>query len=129
MAISTTPIYTSLTDAIGALVRRQASAAWPCPQGLLTHQPLDTVQPACGPLGQHVVPDPPGTVRPVTVNEAGLDLGADNLVAARPGTRRPGEPGMEPTARDIERLAKPPHRPDPSILRDKAELHNDSLAK
>ena len=107
----------------GALVRRQAPAAWPSPQGLITHQPLDTVQSACGSLGQHVVPNPPGAIGPVTADEAGLDLGTENLVAARPGTGRAGEPGMEATARDIERLAKPPHRPDPSMLRNKRTSH------
>lgn len=80
-------------------------------------------------LGQHVVPDPPGTVRPVAVDEAGLDLRAENFVAARPSTGRADKPGMKATARDTERLAKPPHRPDPSMFRNEAEFHSDSLAK
>ena len=84
---------------------------------------------ACGPFGQHVMPDPPGAIRPVAVHEAGLDLRTENPIAACSGTGRPDKPGVEATARDTERLAKPPNRPDPSMLRDKAELHIDSFAK
>ena len=49
-------------------------------------------------VGQHIMPDPPGTIRPVAINETGLDLCAETFVAASPGTRRPGEPGVEATA-------------------------------
>ena len=87
------------------------------------------MQPRYGTFGQHVVSDPPGAVSPVAADEAGLNPGAESLIAARPGTGRPGKPGIEPTGRDTERLAEPPHRPDPSIFRDEAERHNDSLAK
>ena len=113
----------------GAFVRGQPSAAWPGPQSLLAHQTLDTVQPACGTLGEHVVPDPPGTIRPIAANEACLDLCPEHFIAACPSTGRTGKPGVKPTARDTERLAKPPHRPDPSMFRDEAELHIESLAK
>lgn len=112
-----------------ALIRGEAPPAWPRPQSLLTHQPLDAMKSACGSLGQHVMPDPPGTISPVAADEAGLDPCAKDLIAACSGTGRPGKPGVEPTARDTERLAKPPYRPDPSMFRDEAELHIESLAK
>ena len=79
---------------------------------------------ACGTLGQHVMPDPPGAISPVAADEAGLDLRTKNFIAAWPGKL-----GVEATARDTERLAKPPHRPDRSMFRNKAEPHIDSLAK
>ena len=90
-----------------ALVRGQAPTAWPGPQGLLTHQPLDAVQSACGTLGQHVMPDPARAIRPVTAGEAGLDPSTKNRVAACTRTGRPGKPGVEATARDTERKRKP----------------------
>ena len=37
--------------------------------------------------------------------------------------------GLEATARDIERPAKPRHRPDPSMLCDEPEFQIESLAK
>ena len=112
-----------------APVRRQAPAAWPGLQSFLTHQSLNSMKSACGTLGQHVVPDPLGTIRPIAADEAGLDLRAGNVIAACPSAGRPGKPGVKATAQDTESLATPPHRPDPSMFRDKAELHIDSFAK
>lgn len=78
-----------------ASVRKQAAVTWPGPQGLRRHQPLAAMEPACGVLGQQVIPDPPATIGPVTADEAGLDLCAENVVAACLGT---GRPGVEATA-------------------------------
>src|SRR5258708_716497 len=44
-------------------------------------------------------------------------------------TARSCQPGIKPTPRDTERLAQPTRRPDPAVLRNKTELHVDSLAK
>jgi hypothetical protein len=39
------------------------------------------------------------------------------------------EPGMETRAGNIQRVAKPCHRPDRTVLRDESEPHVASLAK
>jgi hypothetical protein len=41
----------------------------------------------------------------------------------------PRQPGLEAGSRDAQRFAQPYHRPDRTVLRDKAELHIDSFAK
>ncbi len=76
-------------------VLRQAPPAWPCPQSLQAHQPLDPMQAAVNAFGQQVAPDAPGAVGPVAGNEACLDLLADRFVAAGSGAGRSVQPGME----------------------------------
>lgn len=50
-------------------VLRHPAAARPGSQTALAHEPLDAVQAAGEALGQHVVPNPPGTVGPVAALE------------------------------------------------------------
>jgi hypothetical protein len=107
----------------------QAAPPRPCPQGLLPHQSLDAMKPASDTGGQQIVPDPPGAISTVAGNEARADLLRQHLIGSRPGTARPRQPRLETTSRDTERPAQPSRRPDPSMLRDKAELHIDSFAK
>ena len=78
---------------------------------------------------EHVMPHAPGAVRPVTGDEAVAHLAAQHFVIEAATTARPHQPGIEAAARDTERLAHQVHRPGPSVLRHKAELHIDSLAK
>jgi hypothetical protein len=112
-----------------AIIYRAPTAAGTSAQSVTAHEPLDPMQTAHSALGQHVTPDPPRTIRAITRREAGPHTRPQCLIAACPRTRRPGQPGMKPAARDTERLAKPPHRPNPSMLCNEAELHIDSLAK
>ena len=91
--------------------------------------PLDAVQAAAMPEGQHVVPHASRTIRAVTAQEALAHLAAQQLVGQITSAARPGQPGIEAASRDTERLAHQVHRPGPSVFRDEAELHIDSLAK
>jgi hypothetical protein len=68
-----------------------------------------------------------GRLGPIAADEAGPDLRHQHFVTARAGAWRADRPSMEPAARNTERLTKPPHRPDPSMPRNEAELHIDSL--
>jgi hypothetical protein len=70
--------------------------------------------------------DPPGSVGPITADEARLNLGTELFIAA---AARPLQQSIEPTPRDTERPAHPIHGPDPPVLRNEAERHVDSLAK
>jgi hypothetical protein len=115
---------TSLT-----FVGRQTSAPRTGAQSLGPHQPLTSVQPTSNALGQHIVPHAPGTIGAVAAQESGFDQSPNPFVASSTGTRRAACPGIKPAARDIERLAKQPHRPYSSMLCNEAELHIDSLAK
>lgn len=65
----------------------------------------------------------------VAGDEAGTDLPRILFATARPGAQRAHEAGLETTARDIERPAKPRHRPNCSMLCDEPELNPEALAK
>ena len=78
---------------------------------------------------QHVTPDPAGTVSAITVDKTQTGLATDNFVIQAASAPRPRQPRIEPTTRDTERLAHHCYRPGPSVLRHKAELHIDFLAK
>lgn len=116
-------------DRAFALILRQTAPAWPCPQTLCAHQPLDPVQAASIALGQQVVPDTPGAIGAEARDMARPDPGTKLLVASRPPRWRAGEPGMEAAARDPESPADPRYRPDISVLRDEGEPHRESFAK
>src|SRR3954447_21050335 len=100
-----------------------------CPQGLRTHQALDLVQAAGDALRQDIAPDATSAIGSVAGLEARIDLGANQFVIPRALARRAGQPGMESRARDIQRFAKPCHRPDRAVPRDESEPHIASLAK
>jgi hypothetical protein len=100
-----------------------------CFKGLSAHQSLDPVQPAGYALGQEIVPHAPGAIGPIAGKEAGTNLRADILIAPVALTAWPRQPGIESTSRDTERPAQPLRWPNPSVLRNKTELHVDSFAK
>src|SRR5207302_9820595 len=110
-------------------IGRQAPPSRMCFESLRPHQPLNPMQTARQPFRQHVFPHPPGAVGPVARNEAGAHLCAKLFIASAALTARPCQPGIEPAARDTERLAQPTRRPDPPVLRNETELHVDSFAK
>jgi len=93
------------------------------------HQSLDAMKSATLTQFEHVAPDTPCTVRAVAADEAAAHLAAQHLVIEAAAAARPHQPRIEATPRDTERLAHQVHRPGPSVLRNKAELHIDSLAK
>ena len=112
-----------------SLVLRQAPAARARAQRIRPHEPLDPVQAAGCAVGEHVPPDSSRPVGPGACNEACPHLRRQLLVGDRPGAWLAMQPGVEPGSRDAQRFAQPCHRPDRTVLRDKAELHIDSFAK
>jgi len=112
-----------------AQVRRQATPARACFKALQPHQSLDPVQAAAHAIGQQVAPHPPGAIGAVARQEACAHLCAQLFVLMAACAAWPGQPGVESTARDTERLAYPYRRPDPPVLRNEGELHVLSFAK
>ena len=94
-------------------IGRQAPPSRTRSESLQPHQSLDPVQSAGYPLGEQIVPHPPGTIGPVAREEAGTDLRADILIAPAALTARSCQPRIKPTPRDTERPAQPFRRPDP----------------
>ncbi len=82
-----------------APVQRQAASSGPSSQPSLTHQPLDLVQTSIDAVCQHIMPDPAGTIGPVTRQEAGAGHRANLLVVAGAPARLSGQPGMKARAR------------------------------
>ena len=110
-------------------VRWQPPPSGPGAERRLSHEPLDPMSAAGDPLCQQVVPDAPGPVGAVAGQEAGSHSRQQLAVGPRPGTRRPGPPGIKACARNPERLAQPFRRPDSSVCRDEGEFHSASFAK
>ena len=110
-------------------IRRHPPPSGTGAQRRVVHESLDPMSAAGDPVRQQVVPDTPGTVGPVAGEEAGSHPGQQLFVGLRSGARRSGPPGIEACARDPERLAQPSRRPDPSVCRNKGELHSASFAK
>lgn len=75
------------------------------------------------------MPDAPCSVCLVATLEALPYLRTQPLITQATLAARPHQPGIEATARDTEHLAYLIHRLGPSVLRNEAELHIDSLAK
>jgi hypothetical protein len=48
----------------------QSTPAGTRPQAFLAHQPLDAMQTGIEPFGQHVVPDPSGTIGAIAASKA-----------------------------------------------------------
>ncbi len=72
----------------------------------------DLVPRARPPVGrQHIVPHTPGAVGAFATQEAGFDESPDPFIAARAGARPSGKPRQETPPRNIQCLAKQPHRP------------------
>lgn len=53
------------------------------PAGLLAHQPFDAMQTGIEPIGQHVVPDPPGAIGAIASGKAGSDPGDEATATPR----------------------------------------------
>lgn len=96
---------------------------------VLPHEALDAMQTAGQALGQHVMPDAASTIGSVAALEAAIDRRHQHLVVPRASAGAAVEPGMEPRAGDIQRVAQPCHRPDVPVPRDESEPHIASLAK
>lgn len=115
--------------ATSANVFGQPPATRPGAQGLLTHQPLDTVQSTAMAQGQYVVPDPARSVGAITAHKALTNMRSQYLVFPAASASGPHQPGIEAASRDTERLAHQIDRPGHPVLRHKLELHSESLAK
>ena len=110
-------------------IQRHLSTPGAGAQRRVSHQPLDPMSAAGHPVRQQIVPDAPRSVGAIAGQKAGPPPRQQLVVGPRPGTRRAGPPGIKACARDPERLAQPSRRPDPSVCRDKGELHSASFAK
>ena len=67
------------------------------------HQPFDLVQPAAEACRQHVVPDPPGAIGAIALQEARPHLGSHLFIRHSTGAGRSAQPSMKARARDAQR--------------------------
>ena len=90
-----------------ALIFGQGAPAWPRPQRLSPHEPLDAMKAAIDPIRQHVSPYATSAVGAIRANEARTHQSADLLIipSALAGTAR--QPGVDPGTGDIQRFAQP----------------------
>jgi hypothetical protein len=110
-------------------IGRQSTPARTGFESLQSHQSLDPMQAACNAFRKEIVPDPPGSVRPIAADEARANLGAELFIAAVASAARSLQPGVQSAARDTESPSHPTHGPDPPVLRNERKLHVDSFAK
>ncbi len=110
-------------------IGRQSTSARTGFETLQSHQSFNPMQAAWNAFLEEIVPDTPGSVGPITADEARPNLGAELFIAAVASAAWSPQPSVKSAARDTERPAHPIHGPDPPVLRNECKLHVDSFAK
>jgi hypothetical protein len=110
-------------------VRWQSSSARPGLEGLCTHQSLNSMKTATISKLQHIVPNTPSTIGPVTGHKALKYFGSQHFVSQTTLTPGSAQPRIEAASRHTDRLAQSLNWPRASVFCNEIELHIDSFAK